>query len=106
MRQLEEKVISAFILGLNEQAGSLSSLNVRGVTFLIQHGNVIAERNKNGRIRATMAGWPTPTAKSRLNALCTLLNRNTRFWQEQGRQYFGKSDGHFQHITADQWVTV
>jgi hypothetical protein len=33
------------------------------------HGNLIAEVYDNGVVRATLAGWNTPTSRSRINAV-------------------------------------
>jgi hypothetical protein len=101
MRKVEEEVCTAFVLGESKTMGNTTST---GDTLSL-HGNVIAKR-ENGRIYATLAGWPTPATRSRLNALCNIMGFRRGFWQEQGHQYFGARASYFHSIEPDQWVVL
>ena len=52
-------------------------------------------------IDCTLAGWPTVTTRSRLNAICRGLGMVCRFGQRKGRQYFDD-----QEIDSTDWVTL
>lgn len=60
------------------------------------HGNKIAY-HKEGKIHATMAGWPTSTTKERLNSLSRAVG-GEKFYTKGGKHYYGdreiKSDEH------------
>tara|TARA_B100001123_G_C15065093_1_gene929217 strand:+ start:344 stop:745 length:402 start_codon:yes stop_codon:yes gene_type:complete len=77
------------------------------MTELILHGHVIARR-RNGQLFVTLAGWPTPTTKSRLNALFAEYDRSIRFFQEDHEQYLGSFVGHqwTQPIDSRSWYKV
>ena len=64
------------------------------VTVVRLHGHPILRLTpcvSGGRVvEATLAGWPTPTTRSRLNDLFAVLfgyaGRSPRVWQERGSQ--------------------
>ncbi len=70
------------------------------------HGNLIAERD-NQQVRVTLAGWPTPTTRARLNGLLDSLNLNRRIYQRNMSQYFGSTiDQTEREITAHEWLKL
>lgn len=67
MRKIEKVVVGAFV---NGRAATLSNTTTDG-SKLYLHGNLIAKR-ENGVYFFTLAGWNTPTTRSRINALARL----------------------------------
>ena len=102
MRKIAQDAARAFC---NHRKFSRDNTQVRtGVTIgdqpmteLILHGNIIARR-RNGQLFVTLAGWPTPTTKSRLNALLVECDRKIVFFQKDREQYLGSYVG-------DCWTT-
>lgn len=97
MRQVSKTVISAFISGNRCTKQNTSTDGQR----LYLHGNLIAEKTDNGGYMVSLAGWPTPTTKERLNSLCVLLGLPHMFHQSKHLQYFGKEE-----ISADDWCEL
>ena len=110
MRKIAQDAARAFC---NNRKFSRSNTQVRtGVTIgdqpmteLLLHGHVIARR-RNGQLFVTLAGWPTPTTKSRLNALMAECNRNFRFFQQDHEQYLGNGDSWTKQIDSRGWYKV
>jgi hypothetical protein len=100
MNKIERETIFAFILGEVAMAGNTASTG----TELILHGHVIAKR-ENGRLLATLAGFPSKLTRQRLNCLMAAQGFARKFWQEDGHQYFGDSKL-FRSIMADEWVVI
>lgn len=65
MRKVTATVIGAFLRGQNMQVGNSWARDGR----LYLHGNCIAERDAQGNVRVTTAGWNTNTTRDRLNGL-------------------------------------
>jgi len=97
MRKVTATTVKAF---LNGNSCSVSNTSTDG-TILTLHGNVIARKNDDGSITATLASWPTPTTKERLNGLCELLGIGRPFHQKRGGQFYGS-----QPIVSDEWIVV
>lgn len=97
MRKVTSKTVKAF---LNGTTASVSNTVSSGDELLL-HGNVIAKRHACGKIEATLAGWPTPTTKERLNGLCELLGIGRPFHQKRGEQFYGS-----QPIESNDWIVV
>ena len=72
----------------NTQVRTSTAIGGKSMTELILHGNVIARR-RNGQLFVTLAGWPTPTTKSRLNAILLECDRKAQFFQQNHEQYLG-----------------
>jgi hypothetical protein len=51
------------------------------------HGSRIAWTNEQGVVYVTLAGWPTPTTRDRVNAICDAFEADFRFCQKKGEQY-------------------
>jgi hypothetical protein len=110
MRKIAQDAARAFC---NNRKFSRDNTQVRtGVTIgdqpmteLLLHGHIIARR-RNGQLFVTLAGWPTPTTKSRLNALLAECNRNIRFFQQDHEQYLGNGDSWTRQIDSRGWYKV
>lgn len=97
MRKISKIVISAFIAGNECEKDNTRTDGMR----LYLHDNLIAEKTDNGGYMVSLAGWPTPTTKERLNSLCVLLGLPHMFHQSKHLQYFGKEE-----ISADDWCEL
>ena len=88
MRKIEMEVIGAFIKG---QVKEMSNTRTDGVHLWL-HGNEIARVVYPLPLvrcyQVTMAGWETPTTRSRINALHCLLGAPGRVHQSSGRQWY------------------
>lgn len=83
MRKEAEKIAAAFDAG-KPAIGKRTSTDGKAVYL---HGNRIAWK-ENGRWKLTMAGWGTPTTRSRLNDLCEYVSGSRPFSQKSHVQYF------------------
>lgn len=114
MRKITQLAVNAFCNGSDFTLGNTcvyhDSLPGGGVSRLILHGNLIAEQYlpkhaSETRTRITLAGWPTPTTRERINGLLDALGESRRVWQSKHAQFFGDADAS-QEIAADEWVTL
>lgn len=81
-RNISEKAADAFDRFQDfKQANTRVQTDERGARLYL-HENLIAEHNDKGQIYFTLAGWPTPTTRERLNAIYGL-----RITQKAGVQY-------------------
>ena len=97
MRKTTESVCKAFLAGNRKSSGNSST---DGVVLLL-HGNRIAERMPDGSIMATLAGWPSPTTRERLNGLTELLGLGRLCGQTKHQQFYGENP-----IECDEWVEL
>ena len=58
------------------------------------HGNRIAWRDDAGIVWLTLAGWPTPTTRGRLNAIAEAFEFGMYFYQQKQVQYVRYFDAH------------
>lgn len=106
MRKVEEQVIGAFLRRQNCKRGNTKShfpehRNYRRWGVLRLHGNGIAVMSNFERadrkfdVYVSLANHGTATTRSRLNAVCELLNAPIRFTQSKGEQYicYSGTDG-------------
>jgi hypothetical protein len=103
MRQVTQQAASVFIAVQPFASGNtcvtVDKDHPRVGMYL--HGNLIAEKTVNGT-RGTLAGWPTPTTRERLNGLLTALGvEGSGFYQLEHEQYY---DG--LPVDANEWVTI
>ena len=91
----------------NTQVRTGVTIGNQPMTELILHGNIIARR-RNGQLFMTLAGWPTPTTKSRLNALLVECDRKIVFFQKDHEQYLGSfiGDCWTRQIDSRSWYKV
>ena len=76
MRKVEEQMLDAMKAG---KAKSIGNTMVSGDGAVYLHGNKIAQYNAlDNMLRLDACGWYTITTRSRLNALCELLEGNYR----------------------------
>ncbi len=76
------------------------------ISRMYLHGNMIASRDCQ-TVRITLAGWPTPTTRARLNGLLELLHINKRLYQHKKAQYIGNSlTQTSREITAYEWIQL
>ena len=68
MRRIEENMVYAVRNGRNFRSGNTVVTNDETGIKVYLHGNCIWAKY-NGTARFTMAGWNTPTTRSRLDAL-------------------------------------
>ncbi len=54
------------------------------------HGSTIAQRMPDRSWRFTLAGWNTPTTRSRLNAIAYFC-RHAGVWNKKGQPFTGSS---------------
>ena len=69
MRQIEKEMLRAVEKRANWHNANTETRIVGGVLHVTLHGNCIARFFENGEKYFTLAGWNTPTTRSRLNAL-------------------------------------
>ena len=81
MRKIAQDAARAFIgerkFNRDNTQVRTSTIGDKPMTELILHGHVIARR-RNGQLFVTLAGWPTVTTKSRLNALLDECHQSPR----------------------------
>lgn len=76
------------------------------------HGHTIARVTLyDGKViglQCTLAGWPTPTTRSRLNALCQAFGMGnfSRFGQTKGVQYYNDRRTGDRPISPTEWIDV
>lgn len=69
MRQIEKQMLKAVKNGSSMVVGNTQVVQGDGYCDVFLHGNHIARIFTDGRGEFTLAGWDTPTTRSRLNAL-------------------------------------
>ena len=89
MRKESLKIARAFADG--KPATAARTHTDGNAVFL--HGNRIAQREADGSIWVTMAGWGTVTTRERLNTLCKVLGAPHGFFQRNHAQYWQTDDG-------------
>ena len=117
MRKIEQRMVEAIKTG---QSFSLANTRVTAIdnnqqSAVYLHGNLIAVFNWKYHglgillrpsytlesVMCTLAGWPTVTTRSRLNAICRGLGMVCRFGQRKGQQIFDN-----EVISPQQLVTL
>lgn len=71
MRKITINAVAAFHAGRSFKSGN-TAVTVdadSGAVAMALHGNKIAERDAQGDLAVTHAGWPTLTTKERLNGI-------------------------------------
>ncbi len=122
MRKIEQQMIAAIRQGKNWQGGNTTVQAIIGGFEVQLHGNTIAHilqppgMSESHEVRFTLAGWPTPTTRSRVNALLRefpgIAGRCFTVSQERGKQIYrtwrtsNDVDGCDveREITATEWV--
>ena len=103
MRKESLKIARAFAAGV---AASAARTSTDGHAIYL-HGNRIAQREADGSIWVTLAGWGTVTTRDRLNTLCHVLGSGVGFYQRDHAQHVSFPDGTvFVIDTCDRWEIV
>ena len=97
MRKIGQQIAEAFAAG---NTRVISNTETDG-TCVWLHGNKIMEKVTETEIRVTLAGWPTPTTRSRLNDICEFMGYGRLFHQHKHSQFFRE-----RMIEATEWVTL
>ena len=123
MRKISRLAARAFIEGRSFRRDNTSVVvgqtGYGDVIRLLLHGHMIAiqdlfsntrdpskslKRTK-GNLRITLAGWPTPTTRERLNTLLTEMGRPEGVWQHNHDQYYGTLKNN-RVISSSEWITI
>jgi hypothetical protein len=83
MRKESLKIARAFAAGV---AASAARTRTDGQAVYL-HDNLIAQREPDGSVWVTLAGWGTVTTRDRVNTLCSVLGSGARFFQRDHVQY-------------------
>ena len=89
MRKESLKIARAFADGV---AASAARTRTDGHAVYL-HNNLIAQRDPDGSIWVTLAGWGTVTTRERLNTLCNVLGVPHGFFQRNHAQCWHAEDG-------------
>lgn len=102
MRKIEVNMINAILAGKNWRQDNTSYEN--GVVKL--HGNAIA-RKVDGMWQFTLAGWNTPTTRSRVSAILNNLTRSANGVKtRKGLAYISYRNGEKHDIDSTDWHNV
>lgn len=107
MRVTARRLVEAFRAGKSRTVGN-SSVEINpdhSVVFRL-HGNAILDVSPEGEVSASLAGWPTPTTRSRVNDLLDGLKIPARFGQSKHVQYFRQPWGEMVDIDSHDWYLV
>lgn len=107
MRKIEEQMQDAVRTKRNWTNGNTSVVqapHVRVIEINL-HGNMVGKIVDN-TLRVTLAGWNTPTTRSRVNALCKLVSSRAGVSTKQGQARFTGPDGSMVNIGDNEWVEV
>ena len=99
MRKVTSQVVTAFLAGRPKKVGNTYT-NGFGLSL---HGNRIAEFSdaEPNKIRFTLAGWPTPTTRERLNAI-----PGVGIFQRKGEQYAMTPAGNSMKLDPCRWYSI
>lgn len=114
MRKIERDMIAAIRANCTDKRlGNTRVHAIVGGHEVQLHGNTIARVDANGAVGFTLAGWPTPTTRSRINALLREFANRPGFYcgvgQRRGAQYYStwtgdSRPGSSREIGAREWV--
>ena len=86
-RQITNDAVAAFMKGKPFSRGNTTVTNDGDLVVLSLHGNAIARHsNEPASMSITLAGWPTPTTRERLNGI-----PGVHVWQKDGKQYLNNT---------------
>lgn len=69
-RKVEQEMLKAIRLRTSAELGNTTvQVNEEGTVTVSLHGNQIAKLYKSGMLNISLAGWDTPTTRSRLRAI-------------------------------------
>lgn len=113
MRKVEQQMIAAIrASAYRTQTFGNTTVDSHGAFIRVYlHGNLIAEFPKGQRImRLTLAGWNTPTTRSRLNALLTAFaSASARIASRKGTPMYrqaGVNGDRWESFATHEWLAV
>lgn len=102
MRIVEKNMIEAIRNGKSCKLGNTSVFSEGGISKVYLHGNHIATIGETN-IQVSLAGWPTPTTKSRINAITRTFTNSRGVYTQKSKVYgFGEA----WPIGTCQWYTL
>jgi hypothetical protein len=117
MRVIEKNMVTAVRSRTGWKRGN-TEVRVNGsdptgqpVSGVYLFGNLIAkityqsQTSRVIKVEVTLAGWPTPTTRSRLNAIARAFQASWGFNQSRGETYFTDNTGH-RIVGANEWMEV
>ena len=105
LRKIEKQMIEAIKNGKRMNAGNTSVCVSDGVSSVLLHGNLIAELHPDTLV-VSLAGWATPTTRSRIHAICIAFTKSRGIGQRKGKQYLDLPDGTEMEINARDVYTL
>lgn len=88
MRVTARRLVEAFRAGKSKTVGNSSvEITPAGFTVFRLHGHPILNIGPSGVVTCSLAGWPTPTTRSRVNDLFRGLDVDANLHQEDGAQF-------------------
>lgn len=107
MRVTARRLVEAFRAGKSRTVGNSSvEMNPDHSVIFRLHGNAILDISPEGEVSASLAGWPTPTTRSRVNDLLDGLKIPARVGQSKGTQYLRRPWGEMIDISSREWYPV
>jgi len=111
MRAIERKMIEAIKAGKDWHSGNTAVHMVPDLGYIVTlHSNNIAVfRNKDRVLGITLAGWPTPTTRSRINAVLFGLATGAVVYRKNGRSMVsgdGVACTFAREMGSHEWVEV
>lgn len=106
MRKIEQQMIQAIRDGRNWHGGNTLVTNEKrtdGGLDVYLHANRIATRASDGNWAFTLASWPTPTTRSRINALMREVAPGAGVFQRGGKQFMQTGDAAPREIGSSEW---
>jgi hypothetical protein len=105
MRKIERLMVAAIRAGKSRTIGNTAvRCNGGGAWAVLLHGNHIASSGHDG-LAVTLAHWPTPTTRSRVNALLREFAAGCCVYQSKHAQ-FATVRGESREISAGEWLRV
>lgn len=111
MKKIAQDLVCAFHEGRTAHVGN-SSVTVNdpvadpGVATFRLHGHMIVTAHPDGAVRVSLAGWPTPTTRSRINDICLALTGKRAVWQQKHEQWGDPWGLPPRPIDSREWFTV
>lgn len=106
MRKIEEQMVAAVQTKMDWKSGNTAVIDNGTVLCVKLHGNLIARFHYSrglDRWEWTLAGWNTPTTRSRINALARAFG-GAGVTTKRGQAYADLGRDGYRDISSDEWV--